>query len=341
MEPAGLSQHLGENVQRRGKWLAIAQWCLAHSILADLVTFGRALRPHGVVYASIGKKYLAMALLSAYSLRSDMVRFNLADDLELALCENATRHLGRKWECFDVRQSQAYLEHAACLADATAQDKILGRSDYMSRVLKLLSILDAPFEVAMFLDSDTKPCHALSELLAAHGLNSASAFSTYDVLIGYARKATNPFSRVEGMQPLPLIHKLKGGHEGIPFAFGEPNSGVILYRADRLVVTRMLKDWLRRYCNDISGKSHHKDQPLLRTALWQSQKKHGLRVMRLLPEWNMKGWRTFMPTDRSCCAPDATRTGLRIIIDHDCTLTPADNFWLQAILPSDVKGKER
>jgi len=334
MEPAGLSQHLGENVQRRGKWLAIAQWCLAHSILADLVTFGRALRPHGVVYASIGKKYLAMALLSAYSLRSDMVRFNLADDLELALCENATRHLGRKWECFDVRQSQAYFEHAACFANATARDKILGRSDAVSRALKLLSILDAPFEVAMYLDTDTKPCHTLSELIAARGLNTASTFSTYDVLIGYTRKASNPFYRVEGMEPLPLIQKLKAGHGGIPVAFGEPNAGVIFYRADRRVVKRLFKDWMHRYCSAISVKNH-KDQPSLRSALWQSQKKHGLRVMRLLPEWNMKGWRTFMPIGGTCCEPDATKTSMRIMIDHDCRFTHADKAWLQAIIPSD------
>jgi len=289
-------------------------------------------RPYfGVVYSSVGNTHFQHSILSANTSGAHAVRFNLADDHELATCRNITQRLGHKWECFDVRLTQSYDEHASCVEHARFSHQ--PGNVRLSHIWKLLAIKDAPFETTLFLDSDAKPCYTLDEILSTVFMRNESMFSIVDMLIGYTETAPDHFKDGEDLPPLVTLDEGNLGRGGYPFGLGEPNGGMMLYRTDRPVVQRMLKYWLARYCETSTSGKDPDDEPDLRGALWHSQRVDGLRVMVMLPVWNMKGWRKYIPISRTCCHSTPTGRYGRVIIDHDCEYSKDDAAWLTQLFP--------
>jgi len=235
---------------------------------------------------------------------------------------------GHKWECLDVRLTQSYQDHAVCLAHARVRYQASGRPDQLSRVLKVIAMSDSPFKTTLFLDSDARPCYTLEEILATLFMRNESIFSVSDILVGSAYSAPDPFPKVERMEPVAALEESTKGRNDPPASIGEPSGGMVFYRSDRPVVRGMLKDWLNRYCDNVRTAKHHKDQPDFRKAMWHSQRVNGLRVMMMLPMWNMKGWRAVMPIGKTCCTPNVTNWYAPTIIDHDCEYSTKDVAWL-------------
>jgi hypothetical protein len=139
--------------------------------------------------------------------------------------------------------------------------KILKNPTY-SYFDKIDPLIESPFEKTLFLDTDTRliaPIHDLITLL-----------ETFDIAHAHAPM------RNTSSAPFDL--------EGVPDAFTEPNSGVILYKKNEKTV-ELFRNWSSYYKSQLDQKKKPiPDQPALRLALYKSD----ARIYVLPPEYNLR-----------------------------------------------------
>jgi|GEM_PF-1070993 len=119
-------------------------------------------------------------------------------------------------------------------------------------------MVQSPFELTLYLDSDTRVCDDITEMFGLLG--------RFDIALAHAHRRNS--SRTSEMWTIE-----------IPQSFPQFNSGVFLYRKTPSVCV-LLKSW---------GDSFHesgfkKDQVTLRELIWKSD----LRIATLPPEYNMR-----------------------------------------------------
>jgi hypothetical protein len=197
----------------------------------------------GAVYVAVGDRYRQEAADSAKSLKAQM------PGLPVALFtdeEGDASALGP----FDV---------------VAEMDEVAG-----NRLDKIRHLDRAPFERALFLDTDTYVCAPLDDVFAL--------LDRFDIALAHAARRTH-----EHYPPLP----------GVPDAFPEFNSGVIAFRnapgagaafaawAD-LYVRALGSAWYRRHRE--TRPFTLQDQHHLRKALYESD----LRIATLPPEYNCR-----------------------------------------------------
>ncbi len=133
-----------------------------------------------------------------------------------------------------------------------------------SYIDKILWMPRSPFSRTLFLDTDTYVCKDISEMFRL--------LDRFDLAAGHASNRISYGSdRLEDIS-------------GIPEAFPEMNTGVILFRRSH-AVRRFFERWLDCYKTYVGkdGTPRH-DQPAFRWALYRSQ----LHVATLPPEYNCR-----------------------------------------------------
>jgi len=274
----------------------------------------------GVIYAAVGIAALQDALYSGSKLGADANVTVFGDPATTLLC--AEKVISPHWQCLDaislLNRSQCFGCESCARLVAHTRWSTARSSKYSSglpsgglnRLVKLGSLLLAPYQNTFFFDADVVPCMSLGQLLRLMDAprRSSSIWDAADLLA-----ATNHMYNDKARTGRWAAHEKLGG---TPMAWPYLNSGVILFRSDREPVQVALLQWLCSYCDDAQkGVPPGEDQPYLNAALYQGVRLHHLRVTALPPIWNPRRWEMRMPkiTNHSagCCKGSA-------YLDHGC-----------------------
>ena len=197
----------------------------------------------------------------------------------------------------------------------------------ISRMIKMTALLAAPFDHALFLDSDTVVCQTWPELLKL-------------VKLGGFMRAFDFAMAQNHMDSMSLPAKALWDHYGVPQAFAELNSGVMFFRPHSPGVQSVLTDWLDLYLSEdyiqrTTRKPNRRgrgdgagDQIALTISLYHALEARRVSLYTLTGNWNFLNYRRdyVHPLSDECCsttrAPrDAEHFHLHeidIIVDHDC-----------------------
>ena len=213
------------------------------------------------------------------------------------------------------------LEHGRNGTAARANPKMI------SRMIKMTALLAAPFDHALFLDSDTVSCQTWPELLKL-------------VRLGGFMRAFDFAMAQNHMDSMSLPAKELWNHYGVPQAFAELNSGVMFFRPHSPGVQSVLTDWLDLYLSEdyihrTTRKPNRRgrgdgagDQIALTISLYHALEARRVSLYTLTSNWNFLNYRRdyVHPLSDECCsttrAPrDSEHYHLHeidIIVDHDC-----------------------
>jgi hypothetical protein len=186
----------------------------------------------GALYICTGERYVQEASRSAASLRAS------SPGLATALFTDLQRGSGRgiDWSVFD---------------------QVLPIRDPHRRS-KVDCLPETPFDLTLYLDSDTRVCADLGDVFAV--------LERFDVALTHAasryRRLTNETWRL-----------------ALPNTFPQFNGGVIAYRRTPAVL-----DFLHAWSSEYRSAGFKKDQVSLRELLWSSK----LRIATLPPEYNLR-----------------------------------------------------
>jgi len=197
----------------------------------------------------------------------------------------------------------------------------------ISRMIKVTALLAAPFDHALFLDSDTVVCKPWPELLKL-------------VRLGGFMRAFDFALAQNHMDSMSLPAKALWDHYGVPQAFAELNSGVMFFRPHSPGVQSVLTDWLDLYLSDDyihrttrppnrRGRGDGAgDQIALTISLYHALEARRVSLYTLTGNWNFLNFRRdyVHPLSDECCSTtrkprDAEHPHLHaidIIVDHDC-----------------------
>lgn len=128
---------------------------------------------------------------------------------------------------------------------------------------KISALVDLPFEVTLFIDTDA---FLISSVESIFRMSSISDFSAAHA---------------------PVRHPPGWCDIDVPLFFPEFNSGVMLLRRSPFI-SLLIDNWLSTYDILYSRFQQRWDQASLRSALWQSLLKNQLRVSVLPPEANLR-----------------------------------------------------
>lgn len=249
----------------------------------DIVYDDDAAQGIGVIYGVVGPEYVARALLSAETIAAPRVVIFTGCGTPCEYCVQVT---------------------------------VANSSFSASRIVKIMAIMQSPFRVTLFLDSDVIACLPFADLVGLLETRGRPRIETsrrglmdaFDVMVAMARagikKDTNPSLQQVGRPP----------------GFSTVNSGVIFYR-NRPRVKELWRHWLKRYLSHDHSSVNVLDQPDLALALYDAVavERDPLRLYVLGPHWNMKKWRDdYFTSIGSTCCP----SNLGILIDHGCDLGP-------------------
>lgn len=270
----------------------------------------------GVIYAAVGSGLVDDALFSASRLGAGADVTVFGDPETTSRCaEKAPPHI----QCVDAI---AQLEHAqwfGCESCARLQGaQPLRTSPWYStgkpsgghnRLVKIGSLLLAPYHTSFFLDADVVPCLPLRSLRRLMGAPGGSSIWDAADLLAATNRMYNDYARTSRY---PGHQKLGG----TPVAWPYLNSGVILFRPDRAPVQAALRQWLCGYCDGAQkDQLPGEDQPYFNAALYRGASMHHLRVIALPPTWNPRNWDMVIPRitnhSKGCCKGSA-------YLDHGC-----------------------
>ncbi|MEO1480223.1 MAG: hypothetical protein AAFV01_16775, partial [Bacteroidota bacterium] len=303
----------------------------------------------GFVYAAIGRRYVEMSVLSAQQLEtSNVTIFTLDYEDGLRLCDEEAA-VGPGWRCVDLAE-QITSPRLPELKEKTWSRVVLvlrclrvlrsgddefdvekecptsedGRKDTMrfaSRVSKVFSMLLSPYDVSMFLDSDTLPCangDGVKALLSGSPANR-SLPEVFDVLGAIAHTGSLEVP-IQASDP--------------PTGFYTVNTGMLLVQNKRPAVRAFLAHWLHLVEKRVYEREHRLsdhstlDQPAFRVALFDALASRNLTFYMLPPMWNFRAWNGVIIGTKSkdavteekhhCCDQDTSGINRRIVIDHKC-----------------------
>lgn len=146
-------------------------------------------------------------------------------------------------------------------AGAPFDEVRIAQIDHIRAKVDLLP--ESPFDETLYLDSDTRVVRDISDIFDV--LARFDVAMTYD----FGRKRLTMASRVPE-------------YAAIPYAFGEFNGGVVLFRRSDAAL-RFLRRWQELF-HQYKDKTSGWDQATLRVAAWQSD----ARIMVLPPEFNIR-----------------------------------------------------
>ena len=195
----------------------------------------------------------------------------------------------------------------------------------ISRMVKMTALLAAPYDHALFLDSDTFVCKPWTELLE-------------HVRLGGFMRAFDFALAQNHIDSTSLPPKALWDHYGVPQAFAELNSGVIFFRPHSPGVQSVLTDWLDLYLSEdyiqrTTRKPNRRgrgegagDQIALTISLYHALEARRVSLYTLGGHWNFLNFRRDFvhPLTDDCCSHTRDRRGdipvhpIEIIIDHDC-----------------------
>ena len=203
----------------------------------------------------------------------------------MALCE------AEGWRCVDLgelaRPSQLReatwaraQEALKCLS--VGCDDSLRSQRFLSRVLKIVSMMASPYDISFFLDADTMPCVSGGMLFSLLRYDESSSLAdVFDVM--------SAMNHNGGLSIVPKQAKRKDP----PRAFYQMNGGVLVVANYKPIVQQFLADWLHRIDTDIFNKILFKDgvtldQPPLRDTLFDYLRRRNLTFYPLPPMWNFR-----------------------------------------------------
>lgn len=195
----------------------------------------------GVYYIAIGDRHVNEAVQSAMLIR------RLSGDIPVALLTDQ-----------DVSDPVFTLILPYTKSKFSFQDKIQG-------------LLACPFDRALYLDTDTLVCGAVSDLF--------DLLSRFDLAAAHASWRRSPAVADGKILNAPYIIP------HVPSSFPELNTGVLLF-SNCAAVRGLFRLWLslfREQMREDTAKPWH-DQPAFRQALWQSS----IRFYVLTPEYNYR-----------------------------------------------------
>jgi hypothetical protein len=197
----------------------------------------------------------------------------------------------------------------------------------ISRMIKMTALLAAPYDHALFLDTDTYVCKPWPELLEL-------------VKLGGFMRAFDFALAQNHMDSMSFPAKALWDHYGVPQAFAELNSGVIFFRPHSPGVQSVLTDWLDLYLSEdyiqrTTRKPNRRgrgdgagDQIALTISLYHALEARRVTLYTLTGNWNFLNYRRdyVHPLTDECCSTtrkprDAEHFHIHaidIIIDHDC-----------------------
>jgi len=296
----------------------------------------------GVVYAVTGDaRYWDEMENSALRLHTNNITvFTGALPEDMETCKNKFRIRG--WSCVDAKAAAGETPSSFGEVAKAYWERGKRSTKADSRLIKLSSMAQSPYDHTLFLDTDTVPCYGLDSilsLLSDEVGDHPGMFSAYDIMIAENRVGNGFYRNAskDGLQE--WFHK-----QGVPASFTEVNSGVIFLASKRPAVQTLLTNWLSEYIESLhepagslgqrgrGDASIPGDQIALRVSLWHSVQ-DGLRLYRLPAMYNFKNWRAIYTdaayaTERSSKAANQPAGSLQnccvseekspLIIDHAC-----------------------
>jgi len=190
----------------------------------------------GVLYIATGEKYRDEACRSAESLKAQM------PDLPVTIMTNAP-------------------------VDAPVFNQvIIIPTPYYGYSDKVQQMYSSPYELTLFLDTDTYVCDDISEMFIL--------LERFDMA---AAHAPFRFSSIDAGFPKDYLL------DGIPDSFPEMNTGVVLFKKSPRVA-RFFATWVALQQDALKCESNPPDQVSFRQALFESE----LRLATLTPEYNCR-----------------------------------------------------
>jgi len=178
----------------------------------------------------------------------------------------------------------------------------------ISRMVKMTALLAAPYDHALFLDSDTFVCKPWTELLE-------------HVRLGGFMRAFDFALAQNHIDSTSLPPKALWDHYGVPQAFAELNSGVIFFRPHSPGVQSVLTDWLDLYLSEdyiqrTTRKPNRRgrgegagDQIALTISLYHALEARRVSLYTLGGHWNFLNFRRDFvhPLTDDCCSHSRDR----------------------------------
>src|SRR3989344_5140172 len=165
---------------------------------------------------------------------------------------------------------------------------------------KIKILQNSPYQKTLYLDSDTYILEDITELFVL--------LEKFDIAMAHAKQR----NYLKEISP-----RYRGG---MPESYPEHNTGVILYKNNK-IVKKLFEDWERFYINN--PVPH--DQPGLREALW----KNALKIATLAPEYNLKR-RDLPKKDLKRWRIDQLRSKIKIAHLHEAYKMPATISYIKA-----------
>ena len=128
---------------------------------------------------------------------------------------------------------------------------------------KILPLIDLPFEITLFLDSDAR--------LIDNVCNLFSSFGNADLSAIYA----------------PVRHPPGWSDSSVPNFFPELNTGVLMFRSSEMQKS-LVSEWLQLYDQLFVQFSQSWDQASFRSVVWNFQQRHNLRLQIMPQEANLR-----------------------------------------------------
>jgi len=228
-------------------------------------TFTKLTIPFGIVYLQWSKKRYLKGRLIELMRSVSSLRQNASGGKQVPILLFTSPNL---WK--DIQMNSLWTQD--CFNLVLNVNSIFSSSIiYHHFHLKPKIMLHSPFQISLFLDSDTAWCKGDLDLLGNIGKE-----------VDFAAVITPYYGR----NPLVI---------GIPKSFPSLNSGFFLVNTQRQFGRQLLQDWEASYSKNF--KIMHKNQPSLRHALWDNYnrslgKPNSFKIFYLSSNWNCRGRRS-------------------------------------------------